>query len=40
MALSYALVRELFDNALVPGVGIEAITWALAVMLGRCSAAG
>ena len=35
VALSYALVRELFDNALVPRVGgIEAITWALAVMLG------
>ena len=35
VALSYALVRELFDNALVPRVaGVEAITWALAVMLG------
>lgn len=35
VALSYALVRELFDNALVPRVGgIEAVTWALAVMLG------
>ncbi|HVO04072.1 MAG TPA: MFS transporter [Candidatus Cybelea sp.] len=35
VALSYCLVRELFDNALVPRVaGIEAVTWALAVLLG------
>jgi predicted MFS family arabinose efflux permease len=35
LALSYALVRELFDNALVPRVGgVEAVTWALAVTLG------
>jgi MFS family permease len=31
LALSYTLVRELFDNALVPRVGgIEAVTWATA----------
>ena len=35
LALSYALVRELFDNALVPRVaGVEAVTWAIAVFLG------
>jgi len=35
VALSYCLVRELFDNALVPRVsGFEAITWATAVMIG------
>jgi len=35
VALSYSLVRELFDNALVPRVGgIEAMTWAIAVFLG------
>ncbi|MES1152294.1 MAG: MFS transporter, partial [Dongia sp.] len=35
LALSYCLVRELFDNALVPRVGgIEAVTWACAVMIG------
>jgi MFS family permease len=35
VALSYCLVRELFDNALVPRVsGIEAVTWATAVMIG------
>jgi MFS family permease len=35
LALSYSLVRELFDNALVPRVGgVEAVTWALAVTLG------
>jgi len=35
LALSYSLVRELFDNALVPRVaGVEAVTWAIAVFLG------
>jgi MFS family permease len=35
VALSYALVRELFDNALVPRVGgVEAVTWACAVFIG------
>jgi predicted MFS family arabinose efflux permease len=35
LALSYCLVRELFDNALVPRVsGVEAVTWAFAVMIG------
>jgi|UPI00048568F1 predicted MFS family arabinose efflux permease len=35
LALSYTLVRELFDNALVPRVGgIEAVTWACAVFIG------
>jgi MFS family permease len=35
LALSYVLVRELFDNALVPRVaGVEAVTWAIAVFLG------
>jgi MFS family permease len=35
VALSYCLVRELFDNALVPRVsGVEAVTWATAVMIG------
>lgn len=35
LALSYCLVRELFDNALVPRVaGIEAVVWAVAVTLG------
>ncbi len=35
VSLSYCLVRELFDNALVPRVGgIEAVTWACAVMIG------
>jgi MFS family permease len=35
LALSYCLVRELFDNALVPRVaGIEAVVWAFAVTLG------
>ena len=35
LALSYTLVRELFDNALVPRVGgIEAITWACSVFIG------
>jgi MFS family permease len=35
LALSYTLVRELFDNALVPRVGgIEAVTWATAVFIG------
>jgi MFS family permease len=35
VALSYCLVRELFDNALVPRVsGFEAVTWATAVMIG------
>ncbi len=41
LSLSYCLVRELFDNALVPRVGgIEAVTWACAVMIVRCWAAG
>jgi len=35
LALSYTLVRELFDNALVPRVGgVEAVTWACAVFIG------
>jgi MFS family permease len=35
LALSYVLVRELFDNALVPRVaGVEAMAWAIAVFLG------
>jgi MFS family permease len=35
LALSYCLVRELFDNALVPRVGgVEAVTWACAVTIG------
>jgi len=35
LALSYTLVRELFDNALVPRVnGVEAVTWATAVFIG------
>jgi len=35
VALSYCLVRELFDNALVPRVsGVEAVTWAVAVTIG------
>jgi predicted MFS family arabinose efflux permease len=35
LALSYSLVRELFDNALMPRVaGVEAVTWAVAVFLG------
>jgi len=35
VALSYTLVRELFDNALVPRVSaFEAMTWAFAVFMG------
>ncbi len=35
VALSYALVRELFDNAVVPRVfGIQAATWGVAILLG------
>ena len=35
VALSYALVRELFDNTLVPKVfGIQAATWGVAIFLG------
>jgi len=35
VALSYALVRELFPNALVPRVfGIQAVSWAVAIVLG------
>ena len=35
VALSYALVRELFVNALVPKVfGIQAATWGIAIFLG------
>ena len=35
LALSYVLVRELFDNALVPRVnGVEAVSWAFAVFVG------
>ncbi len=35
VALSYALVRELFDIRLLPRVfGIQAVTWALAIFLG------
>jgi len=35
VALSYALVRELFDIRLMPRVfGIQAVTWAVAVFLG------
>ena len=35
VALSYALVRELFNNALVPKVfGFQAATWGVAIFLG------
>lgn len=35
VALSYALVRELFETALVPKVfGIQAATWGIAIFLG------
>lgn len=35
VALSYALVRELFDIRLLPRVfGIQAVTWAVAIFLG------
>ena len=35
VALSYALVRELFPNALVPRVfGSQAVSWALAIVVG------
>lgn len=35
VALSYALVRELFDIRLLPRVfGIQAVTWAFAIVLG------
>ena len=35
VALSYALVRELFDNALVPKVfGTQAASWGIAIFLG------
>ena len=35
VALSYALVRELFPNALVPRVfGSQAVSWAFAIVLG------
>ena len=35
VALSYSLVRELFDNALVPKIfGTQAATWGIAIFLG------
>ena len=35
VALSYALVRELFPNALVPRVfGTQAVSWAVAIVIG------
>ena len=35
VALSYALVRELFSNALVPRVfGTQAVSWAVAIVIG------
>ena len=35
VALSYALVRELFSNALVPRVfGSQAVSWAVAIVIG------